>query len=372
MDLDYELITENINIEAEVAICKPNELKASFPRSEKSIKTVHTGQTYFKNICDGREDRLVVIVGPCSIHDVEAAREYAAKLKALAEKLSDVLVIYMRVYFEKPRTNVGWKGLLNDPDLDNSCKIEKGLEMGRSLMLSVTEMGVPIAAEALDVLTPQYIQDLVSWTAIGARTTESPCHRQMASGFSSAVGFKNGTDGDLDVAVNAIRSACQPSSFLTCSVEGRVCVVETKGNAYTHIVLRGGKSGPNYEEEDIKDCETRLRGAGLPENILVDCSHGNSLKDHKKQKLVVESLLKQIENGNRSIIGMMIESYIHEGNQKLPTCSNPKQQLKYGVSITDACIGWEETEELLSSAAERLRSVLPGRRTSNNVTPAQP
>ena len=233
-----QLVTENINIEEEVPICKPSELKTRLPRREKHIKVVHNGQVQVKRVLESEDDRFIVIVGPCSVHDVQAAREYAMKLHQLADELKNELVILMRVYFEKPRTNVGWKGLLNDPFLNDTCDIEKGLEMGRNLMLDITGTGMPIAAEALDVLTPQYIQDLVSWTAIGARTTESSCHRQMSSGFSSAVGFKNGTDGNLDVAVNAIRASSSPSSFLTCSVEGNVCVVRTKGNPLCHVVLR--------------------------------------------------------------------------------------------------------------------------------------
>ncbi|KAJ9457440.1 Phospho-2-dehydro-3-deoxyheptonate aldolase [Diplonema papillatum] len=352
------VVTENLNIEGEVAICKPSDLKARLPRLDNHVHTVHVGQTAVKNVLDGGDHRLVVIVGPCSIHDEKAAREYAAKLKKLSDELSHTLLILMRVYFEKPRTVVGWKGLLNDPFLDNTCAIEKGLELGRSIMLDITAAGVPVAAEALDVLTPQYIQDLVSWTCIGARTTESPCHRQMASALSSTVGFKNGTDGSMEVAINAIRAASHPSSFLSCSVSGQVCVVRTKGNAHTHIVLRGGAKGPNYNAENIGNVEQQLSSVGLPSNILVDCSHGNSMKDYRRQPEVLQDVVQQIKGGNKSIFGVMLESNLNEGSQKLVDPS----KLKYGVSITDACIGWEQTESLLRQLASDLRETLANRK----------
>eukprot|EP01061_Rhynchopus_euleeides_P020234 TRINITY_DN32977_c0_g1_i1.p2 TRINITY_DN32977_c0_g1~~TRINITY_DN32977_c0_g1_i1.p2 ORF type:complete len:366 (+),score=174.73 TRINITY_DN32977_c0_g1_i1:57-1154(+) len=353
------LVTENLHIEAEVPICKPSELKARLPRRSKHVATVHEGQVAVKRVLDGEDNRLIVVVGPCSVHDVQAAREYAMKLHQLADELKDQLLIVMRVYFEKPRTHVGWKGLLNDPFLNDTCDIERGLEMGRNLMLDITGVGLPIAAEALDVLTPQYIQDLVSWTAIGARTTESPCHRQMCSGFSSAVGFKNGTDGSLDVAVNAIRAASAPSSFLTCSVEGNVCVVRTRGNPHCHVVLRGGATGPNYGAEYIKEAESKLESVGLPANIIVDCSHGNSLKDYKKQPMVLSDIIDQIRAGNKSITGVMLESNLEEGSQKLEDPAS----LRYGVSITDSCLGWDDTASLLRDLASKLKDVLPGRRS---------
>eukprot|EP01059_Diplonema_ambulator_P005711 TRINITY_DN154_c0_g2_i1.p1 TRINITY_DN154_c0_g2~~TRINITY_DN154_c0_g2_i1.p1 ORF type:complete len:384 (+),score=130.62 TRINITY_DN154_c0_g2_i1:56-1153(+) len=358
---DIAAATENINIEAEITICKPSELKSRLPRREKHVNTVYQGQVAVKKVLDGSDDRLIVVVGPCSVHDVQAAREYAMKLKQLSDELNDTLVVLMRVYFEKPRTNVGWKGLLNDPFLDDTCNIEMGLEMGRNLMLDITGVGMPIAAEALDVLTPQYIQDLVSWTAIGARTTESPCHRQMASGFSSAVGFKNGTDGNLDVAVNAIRAASGPSSFLTCSVEGQVCIVRTKGNPFTHIVLRGGSAGPNYDPKNIEETEQKLQSVGLPANIMVDCSHGNSRKDFSKQPQVIDEIVAQIKEGNKSIVGIMVESNLYEGSQKL---EGDPSKLKYGVSVTDSCLGWEQTQSVLRKLAADLRDVLPGRRSA--------
>jgi len=359
MELDgAKVVVENINVECEMPICTPVELRKRFPSSEKHIQVVHKGQTAIKDVMEGKDHRLIVVVGPCSVHDVQAAREYAMKLQELAEELSDTLLLVMRVYFEKPRTNVGWKGLLNDPDLNGTFQIQKGLEIGRNLMLDITGIGLPIAAEALDVLTPQYIQDLVSWTAIGARTTESPCHRQMASAFTSAVGFKNGTSGDLEVAVNAIRACRNPSSFLTCSVEGQVCVVKTKGNPHAHIVLRGGSDGPNYEAGHIQTCEEQLRSVGLPRNIVIDASHGNSRKDFRNQPAVLGNIADQIVSGNNSIVGVMIESNLSEGAQKL---TDDPSQLKYGVSITDSCLGWEDTKQELRQLRTKLKDVLKSR-----------
>jgi len=301
---------------------------------------------------------MFVVVGPCSIHDVDAAMDYAKRLKALADEVSDTLVIIMRVYFEKPRTTVGWKGLINDPYLNDTFKIEEGLHIGRKLLLDISELGLPTSTEALDPISPQYLQDCIAWSAIGARTTESQTHREMASGLSSAVGFKNGTDGGLTVAVNAIGSAVKPHRFLGINGEGQVAVIHTTGNAYTHIVLRGGSQGPNYDSVHIKLCEAELAKAGIPLNIMVDCSHANSSKQPQLQPLVIENVANQVIEGNTSIVGLMVESNINAGNQSIP---KDLSKLAYGVSVTDGCIGWDETETALRTMRERLKDVLPKR-----------
>ena len=291
-------------------------------------------------------------MGPCSIHDVDAAKEYAQRLKRLSDDIADQVFVVMRAYFEKPRSTVGWKGLINDPHLDDSFKVAEGLHIGRQLLLELSQMGLPLATEALDPITPQYMQDLISWSAIGARTTESQTHREMASGLSCPVGFKNGTDGSLGVAINALESVASPHRFLGISPTGQVSVIQTKGNAHGHVVLRGGSSGPNYSPEHIQACEAALEKLGLTQSIMVDCSHANSNKDHRQQRNVVNSVSQQIAAGNRSITGLMIESHLHEGNQSI---SNP-DGLSYGVSITDACINWDETDSLLRQLAEQLAS----------------
>jgi 3-deoxy-7-phosphoheptulonate synthase len=297
-------------------------------------------------------------VGPCSIHDPEAAIEYAHRLLTLAEELSDTLYIVMRIYFEKPRTTVGWKGLINDPHLNDTFKILEGLQTGRKLLLDVLELGMPTSTEALDPISPQYLQDLISWSAIGARTTESQTHREMASGLSSAVGFKNGTDGGLTVAVNALNSVANPHRFLGINSQGQVSVFTTRGNGYGHIVLRGGSAGPNYDSLHVKLCEDALEKAGLRANIMVDCSHANSNKQYELQPLVIEDVAKQILGGNRSITSLMIESNLNAGNQSIP---KDLSQLKYGVSVTDGCIDWETTESCLRELRDELKEVLPGR-----------
>ncbi len=300
-----------------------------------------------------------MVVGPCSIHDPRAAREYAARLATLAGELGDTLLLIMRVYFEKPRTTVGWKGLINDPYLDDSFHIEKGLYVARELLLEFAEMGLPAATEALDPITPQYLSDLITWAAIGARTTESQTHREMASGLSMPAGFKNGTDGSLDVAINALQSVSHPHHFLGVDPEGRISVMRTRGNRYAHVVLRGGGGRPNYDSVSIALCEKALREAGLALNIVVDCSHGNSNKDPALQTLVGEDCVNQIVEGNRSIAGLMLESNLEAGNQSIPA---DLAQLRYGVSVTDACIDWQSTEAALREWAARLRKVLPARR----------
>ena len=349
---------ENVNVTAQEVLITPARLKAALPMSDRAKAIVTQGRDTVRDILDGKDHRMFVVVGPCSIHDVDAAMDYAKRLKALADEVSDTLVIIMRVYFEKPRTTVGWKGLINDPYLNDTFKIEEGLHIGRKLLLDISELGLPTSTEALDPISPQYLQDCIAWSAIGARTTESQTHREMASGLSSAVGFKNGTEGGLTVAVNAIGSAVKPHRFLGINGEGQVAVIHTTGNAYTHIVLRGGSQGPNYDSVHIKLCEAELAKAGIPLNIMVDCSHANSSKQPQLQPLVIENVANQVIEGNTSIVGLMVESNINAGNQSIP---EDLSKLAYGVSVTDGCIGWDETETALRTMRERLKDVLPKR-----------
>ena len=341
---------ENLNVEQQEVLITPEQLKARLPVSEDVREAVNGYRETVRNIVHRKDPRLLVVVGPCSIHDVDAAKEYAQRLKGLADDVADQVFVVMRAYFEKPRSTVGWKGLINDPHLDDSFKVAEGLHIGRQLLLELSQMGLPLATEALDPITPQYMQDLISWSAIGARTTESQTHREMASGLSCPVGFKNGTDGSLGVAINALESVASPHRFLGISPTGQVSVIQTKGNAHGHVVLRGGSSGPNYAPEHIQACESALEKLGLTQSIMVDCSHANSNKDHRQQRNVVDSVAQQIAAGNRSITGLMIESHLHEGNQSI---NNP-DGLSYGVSITDACINWDETDSLLRQLAEQL------------------
>jgi 3-deoxy-7-phosphoheptulonate synthase len=348
----------NVNVKAQDVLITPEQLKQLLPMSVAVENTVTESREVVQNILDGKDHRLFVVVGPCSIHDTEAALEYARRLAVLAEELSDTLYIVMRIYFEKPRTTVGWKGLINDPHMNDTFDIQGGLKKGRKLLLDVLELGVPTSTEALDPISPQYLQDLISWSAIGARTTESQTHREMASGLSSAVGFKNGTDGGLTVAVNALGAVASQHHFLGINGQGQVSVYTTRGNPYGHIVLRGGSGGPNYDSVHIKLCEDALAKAGLKANIMVDCSHANSNKNHDLQPLVVEDVSKQIIGGNRSITSLMIESNLKAGNQSIP---EDLSQLEYGVSVTDACIDWETTETCLRELRESLKEVLPQR-----------
>jgi 3-deoxy-7-phosphoheptulonate synthase len=349
---------ENINIEPPEILITPAQLKREIPLSEKAREVISQGRTEIENVLERKDHRVIVVVGPCSIHDLKAAQEYAVRLKALAEKVSDTLLIVMRVYFEKPRTTTGWKGLINDPFMNDSFKITDGLHIGRQLLHDILEIGLPTATEALDPISPQYMQDLIAWSAIGARTTESQTHREMASGLSSSVGFKNGTDGSLTVAINALQSVASPHRFLGINSDGNVSIITTKGNPYAHVVLRGGNGKPNYDSVSVSICEQELESAGIAPNIMVDCSHANSNKDHNLQPLVLENVTNQIIEGNKSIIGVMIESHLSGGNQKLS--SNP-DEMKYGVSVTDACIDWETTETSLISMADKLRDVLKTR-----------
>jgi len=341
-----------------VVLITPAELKREIPLSDKARAVISQGRKNIENILERKDHRLIVVVGPCSIHDLKAAHDYANRLKALEEKVGDTLLIVMRVYFEKPRTTTGWKGLINDPFMNDSFKITDGLHIGRQLLHDILEIGLPTATEALDPISPQYLQDLIAWSAIGARTTESQTHREMASGLSSSIGFKNGTDGSLTVAINALQSVSSPHRFLGINSDGNVAIVTTKGNPYAHVVLRGGNGKPNYDSVSVSICEQELVAAGIDANIMVDCSHANSNKDHNLQPLVLDNVANQIAEGNKSIIGVMIESNINAGNQKLS--SNP-DDMEYGVSVTDACIDWETTENTLVSMADKLRDVLKTR-----------
>lgn len=349
---------ENINIRAQQLLITPQALKQKLPVTPALRGKVTRARQAVKNILRREDPRLLVVVGPCSIHDVDAAFDYAERLASLAREVDDSLLLVMRSYFEKPRTTVGWKGLINDPHLDDSFEVGEGLEIARRLLLRLADLGLPLSTEALDPITPQYLQDLISWSAIGARTTESQTHREMASGLSSAVGFKNGTDGGLGVALNALQSVASPHSFLGMDAAGQVAVMHTRGNPDAHLVLRGGSNGPNYDAESIASAESALIGAGLAPNIMVDCSHANSNKDHGRQPLVARQVAEQIVAGNDSIIGLMIESNIGAGNQPLQA---DRSRLAYGVSVTDACIDWETTETLLREIAGHVAPVLAGR-----------
>ena len=349
---------ENINVTAFDAMPTPAEVHAKLPLSDKAAKTVSHGRNLLRKILDRKDHRLFVVVGPCSIHDPVAGLDYARRLKKLADEVSDTLQIIMRVYFEKPRTTVGWKGYINDPFMDDSFQVNIGMEKAREFLLAVNEIGLPAGTEALDPYGPQYYGDLIAWTAIGARTTESQTHREMSSGLSTPVGFKNGTSGDLTVATNAILSASNPHSFLGLNNDGRVAIVRTKGNAYGHVVLRGGDGKPNYDTVSVAVAEQALAKAKLPANIVVDCSHANSSKKPELQPLVMADVVSQIRNGNKSLLGVMIESNLEAGNQSIPA---DLAQLKYGCSVTDGCVGWDTTEQMIRDAAVLLRDVLPER-----------
>ena len=358
MTLPAQSSTENLNVVGLDDMLSPDELKASLPLTPHAATTVREGRAALARVLDRAERRLFVVLGPCSIHDPTAALDYARRLRELAAAVSDTLLLVMRVYFEKPRTSIGWKGFINDPDMDDSFHIGKGMRRARELLLRFAELGLPTGSEALDPLSPQYLGDLISWYAIGARTTESQTHREMASGLSTPVGFKNGTDGGLEVAINAIHSAQTPHSFLGINGGGRTAIVRTRGNAYGHLVLRGGGGRPNYDTVSIRLAEAALTKAGLAANIVVDCSHANSMKDPTLQPLVFMDCVHQIKEGNRSIVGLMLESHLQAGNQPLPA---DRAQLKYGVSITDACIDWATTRDLILRARTELKPVLEQR-----------
>src|SRR5690606_30744895 len=343
---------DDLNVVSQELLISPAELKQKLPLTDKARAVVTQGRATVRNILDRKDHRIFLVIGPCSIHDVEAAKDYAQRLYKLAEEVSDTIYIVMRVYFEKPRTTVGWKGLINDPYLNDSFKIQEGLHIGRKLLLDIAEIGLPTATEALDPISPQYLQDLISWPAIGARTTESQTHREMASGLSSAVGFNIGTDGGLTVAINALQSVPKPHRFLGINTQGRVSIDHTRGNGYGHVVLRGGNGKPNYDSVSVAMCEAELAKAGIDNNIMVDCSHANSNKDHNLQVLVMDNVANQIVEGNQSIIGLMVESNIGAGNQKIP---DDLSLLEYGVSVTDACIDWPTTEKALRSMRDKIK-----------------
>lgn len=347
--------TQDLNIRETVRLVSPTELKEQLPVSELANQTVVESREAVKQILNGEDSRLIVVVGPCSIHDRKAGFDYAQRLKALADRVADRLLLVMRVYFEKPRTIVGWKGLINDPDLNDTFDIARGLGMARELLLQVADLGLPAATEMLEPITPQYISDLITVASIGARTTESPTHRQMASGLSMPVGYKNGTDGNLVVAINAMQAAQNPHSFLGIDSDGDTCIVHTKGNPWGHLILRGGRSGPNYDADSLQQATDELSSAGLSPRFMVDCSHANSDKDYRKQSIVWNSIVDQRVAGNDTIIGMMLESNLSAGNQSL---GSDLSQLKFGVSITDGCIGWEETEALILDAHDKLASAV--------------
>jgi len=342
----------NIHIESQQVLITPRELKEKYPLPQSSAEFISKARQQVADIITGKNPRKLAIVGPCSIHDIKSAKEYALKLKTLHDELSDNIYIVMRVYFEKPRTTVGWKGLINDPHLNNSFDVEEGLSIARELLLWLAEMEIPVGTEMLDPISPQYLSELISWSAIGARTSESQTHREMASGLSMPIGFKNGTNGSASAAINAMQAASSGHSFMGINGQGQVTLLNTKGNPHGHVILRGGEK-PNYHPQDIAEYEQKLKAAKLSSNLMVDCSHGNSLKKHANQVPVLENVIDQIVAGNQSIIGFMLESHLHEGNQKM---TDDIDSLTYGVSITDACINWETTQDCLQLAASRLKN----------------
>ncbi len=347
-----QLKTSDLHVVETCPLLAPVEVKAELPITNAIAKVVSDARARIRNILNGSDRRLLVVVGPCSIHDVKAAREYAEKLAKFRDGVGDALEIVMRVYFEKPRTTVGWKGLINDPHLNGTFDINYGISMARGLLLDVAKLGLPSATELLDPIVPQYLADLISWTAIGARTTESQTHREMSSGLSMPVGFKNGTDGSIDVAINALLSARQPHRFLGVNNDGRASIVTTTGNPDGHIVLRGGKQGPNYDHAHVEAIANRLRDRQLAPYLMIDCSHDNSGQDYKNQPIVLQDICEQVRNGQESIVGIMLESHLNRGKQPLKDLA----KLEYGKSITDGCINFETTTEVLTDLAKAVRS----------------
>src|SRR5947199_7440561 len=343
--------TQTLHVKQTVRLLTPNTLKAQLPASETANRTVVTSRQNVTRRLEQKDSRLLVVAGPCSIHDVQGALEYGTKLAALRQELAGQMEIVMRVYFEKPRTTIGWKGLINDPHLDGTYDIEAGLKKARRLLLELTAMGMPAATEFLDPIIPQYTADLITWAAVGARTTESQTHREMASGLSMPVGFKNGTDGSLQIAVDAMQSARTPHSFLGIDQEGITSIIRTTGNPSGHVVLRGGRARSNYDAQSIREAESRLAQSGLPAVLMVDCSHANSGKQHARQEEVWHSVIEQRATGTRSLIGVMLESYLLEGNQPFP---KRLAELRYGISVTDPCLGWDATDRMLRWGAGRL------------------
>lgn len=348
MSMKYK--TDDLRITAMTEVISPEQLHKDCPISETASKLIFDTRTAIHDILNGKDDRLLVIIGPCSIHDPDAAREYAARLKEMRNELSEDLLIVMRVYFEKPRTTVGWKGLINDPNLDESYEINKGLHLARCLLADLNDMDIPAATEFLDLITPQYIADLISWGAIGARTTESQVHRELASGTSAPVGFKNGTDGTLKVAIDAIGAASRPHNFLSLTKEGYSAIFATTGNDDCHIILRGGKE-PNYDAKHVNQAVAELDAAGVQKRLMVDCSHANSQKDHQRQIDVADVIAKQISQGNDNLMGVMIESHLVAGRQNVEI----GKELVYGQSVTDACIDWDDSVKVLKTLAAAVK-----------------
>ena len=344
----------NVNIESQTALLSPRRLKSEFLSEDSIVNSVIGFRGEISRIINHQDERLLIIVGPCSIHDVRAAIDYSERLKELADRYRDTLLIVMRVYFEKPRTSLGWRGLIVDPRLDGTYNIQEGLRTARKFLVKLGEIGLPAGTEVLDPIIPQYIADLVSWATIGARTTESQTHREIASGLSMPVGFKNGTNGNLSIAVNAIRSARHSHSFIGIDQEGQTCIFKTRGNRNVHIILRGGSSGPNYYDENIEETENLLADIGVKPSILIDCSHANSSKKHVRQARVFHAALNLLSRGRRSVRGVMLESNINSGRQEIP---RNIASLKYGLSITDSCIGWDETVELIAEAANEFSKI---------------
>jgi 3-deoxy-7-phosphoheptulonate synthase len=338
--------TNNLRILERKGLIPPVIMCDELPVTEKANNVVNAARQGISDIVHGKDDRLVVLCGPCSIHDYDAAMDYAHKLKGMIDTYQDKLVIIMRVYFEKPRTTVGWKGFINDPDLDGSFEINKGLRQARQLLLDINNLGVPCGTEFLDTISPQYVTDLISWGAIGARTTESQVHRELSSGLSCPIGFKNGTEGSVQVAVDAVGAASAPHHFLGITEQGNTAIFATSGNHDTHVILRGGKSGTNYDVDTINDVAARLQKAKLPHKVMVDCSHGNSLKDFRNQVKVAQTVAEHVSTKNPNVMGVMLESHLFEGNQSIDATP-----LKYGVSVTDSCMGWEMTEEVVAVLA---------------------
>lgn len=353
-------LLDNVNINSIIPLATPASLREQIPSSPVVTAQVQEGRQTIQRILDGDDPRMLAIVGPCSIHNLDAATEYAKRLRALADEIRDTVYVVMRVYFEKPRTILGWKGLINDPYLNDTFRIEDGLRLARRFLITIAELGLPAATEILDTLTPQYIGDLISWTAIGARTAEAQTHREIASGLSTPVGFKNGTDGSFDACVNGIASALGQHHFLGVTDDGLPAIFATAGNPYAHVVLRGGRD-PNFDAEHVAECERRLKAAHLPQNIVIDCSHANSHKKPEEQGVVLQNILEQIEHGNTSIRGIMLESFLDWGNQKIP---KDLRELKPGLSVTDACIDWATTDTLLREMHARLIPVLKERKSS--------
>jgi 3-deoxy-7-phosphoheptulonate synthase len=341
----------NVNISEVQKLIPPKQLKELFPITEDLTESILQSRKEISNILSGKDDRLLAVIGPCSIHDTEAAMEYGEKLNILRKKYADKLYVIMRVYFDKPRTTLGWRGLIVDPNLDGSYKIGEGLQTARSLLLKINSIGLPAGSEMLDPIVPQYLADLVSWSAIGARTTESQTHREITSGLSMPVGFKNSTDGSIQTAVDGMKSSRFPHSFIGIDQDGKTCIFNTKGNPHSHLILRGGRRGPNYYEESIEEAERIMSAADLNPAVIIDCSHANSGKKFERQERVLRDIIDQKVRGRESIKGFMLESNLFEGNQKIK--SNPGD-LKYGVSITDECIGWRETEDLLASVWKKM------------------